>query len=274
MISQRISTLFKGILEKETLSTGYLFYGHSKEALDSTARFIGTWINCLSPQDGPCFQCQSCSLIQSQSSTGFFFIKTETEKMSIDTIRDIYSTVQYGAAEKDKHLVVIVSDCHKLTTEAANAFLKLLEEPPHGVIFILTTQNLLSVLPTIRSRCQILDIPAETVIPQNEDYALSGIIHMDIIQKLETAAALALQKDELKQLILNWLYTCNDLLRSTSQHDVYIKLADACLDALSSLRYNVNVRLLCESLLLSIHTISFDQKHLFQPASETQKIAV
>jgi len=107
-------------------------------------------------------------------------IEPELEKnITIDQIRSLYDTTKTGSK-----LVVIIKDAQKMGHEAQNALLKLLEEPPKNTLFILTTTNLSYLLPTIKSRSQIIQLltpNSEEIKLHFEDKMNSELIHLDTL---------------------------------------------------------------------------------------------
>ncbi|MCX7881799.1 MAG: DNA polymerase III subunit gamma/tau [Brevinematales bacterium] len=143
---------------KHALQTGktahaYLFSGIRGVGKTSTARLLAKALNCLSPQEGePCNQCPSCLSINEGSAIDVIEIDGASNR-GIDAIRDLKETVNYLPV-KLRYKVYIIDEVHMLTTEASNALLKTLEEPPSHAVFILATTEVHKLLPTIRSRCQ------------------------------------------------------------------------------------------------------------------------
>ncbi|QJR20858.1 DNA polymerase III subunits gamma and tau [Brevinematales bacterium NS] len=143
---------------KHALQTGktahaYLFSGIRGVGKTSTARLLAKALNCLSPHEGePCNQCESCVSINDGSAMDVIEIDGASNR-GIDAIRELRETVNYMPV-KLRYKVYIIDEVHMLTTEASNALLKTLEEPPSHVVFILATTEVHKLLPTIRSRCQ------------------------------------------------------------------------------------------------------------------------
>ncbi len=142
----------------------YLFSGPRGTGKTSTARILAKALNCADPQGGePCGVCPSCIEITRGTSMDV----TELDAASnngVDDMRDLISHAALGSPGRFK--VYIVDEVHMLSTAAANALLKTLEEPPGHVIFVLATTDPQKVPPTIRSRTQHLEfrlLGAETL---------------------------------------------------------------------------------------------------------------
>jgi DNA polymerase-3 subunit gamma/tau len=130
----------------------YLFSGPRGTGKTSTARILAMALNCEHPEDGePDGTCQSCAAIRQGSSLDVQELDSATNR-GIDEMKDLLSRVSLGTPGRWK--VYIVDEVHQLTSQAASALLKTLEEPPAHVIFVLATTDPQKVLPTIRSRTQ------------------------------------------------------------------------------------------------------------------------
>lgn len=146
------STLRKQVAEGR-LSHAYLFTGTRGTGKTTCAKILAKAVNCEAPQNGdPCNRCPSCLGIES----GAFLDVTELDAASnngVDSVRALRDEAIYSPAQVKKR-VYIIDEVHMLSTAAFNALLKILEEPPEHLMFILATTELHKVLPTILSRCQ------------------------------------------------------------------------------------------------------------------------
>lgn len=139
------------------VSHAYLFAGPRGTGKTSTGRIIAKAVNCLK-NDGrgePCNSCATCAAITGGRALDVIEIDAASNRR-IDEIRELRERVGYAPAQA-RFKVYIIDEVHMLTTEAANALLKTLEEPPPYVIFILATTEVHKLLPTIISRCQRFD---------------------------------------------------------------------------------------------------------------------
>src|SRR5215471_19217424 len=146
---------------KNALSSGkpahaYLFTGPRGTGKTSTARLLAKTINCANPKDGePCNECQQCREITAGTSFNVIEIDAASNR-GIDSIRDLRGKVMMPPST-GKYKVYVLDEAHMLTTEAFNALLKTLEEPPSYAIFVLATTDVHKMLPTVLSRCQRFD---------------------------------------------------------------------------------------------------------------------
>lgn len=152
----------KSILKQQVLKSleweqfsNYLFYGSRGIGKTSVARIVARSLNCLDNTLGnPCNQCESCKLILSNRSTDIVEIDAASNT-GVDNIRDeIINKAMYPPVQLKKK-VYIIDEVHMLSTGAFNALLKIMEEPPSYLVFILATTELHKVPDTIISRCQL-----------------------------------------------------------------------------------------------------------------------
>jgi DNA polymerase-3 subunit gamma/tau len=146
----------KNALSSGNLAHAYLFTGPRGTGKTSTARLLAKTINCLYPKDGePCNDCEQCHEITVGSSFNVIEIDAASNR-GIDSIRELREKVMVPPTN-GKYKVYILDEAHMLTTEAFNALLKTLEEPPPHAIFVMATTDVHKMLPTVLSRCQRFD---------------------------------------------------------------------------------------------------------------------
>ena len=153
---EHITTTLLNELSTNRLNHAYLFTGSRGTGKTTCAKILAKAVNCLHPVNGnPCGECEICKGIDS----GGILDVTEMDAASnrkIDDIRQIIDEVQFKPS-KCKYRVYIIDEVHMLTTEAFNALLKTLEDPPEHAIFILATTEVHKLPQTILSRCQRFD---------------------------------------------------------------------------------------------------------------------
>ena len=167
---EHITSTLQNEVSSGRLNHAYLFTGSRGTGKTTCAKILAKAVNCLNSQNGnPCGECEICKGIDDGSILDIVEMDAASNR-KIDDIRQIIDEVQFKPA-KCKYRVYIVDEVHMLTTEAFNALLKTLEEPPEHVIFILATTEVHKLPQTIRSRCQRFDfhrIPPKAIADRVE----------------------------------------------------------------------------------------------------------
>ncbi len=135
------------------MSHAYLFTGSRGTGKTSCAKILAKAVNCLNPQDGnPCNCCSACQAIDSGACMDVLEIDAASNN-GVDNVRDLRDDAIYTPSQV-KMRVYIIDEVHMLSISAFNALLKIIEEPPEHLLFILATTELHKVPATILSRCQ------------------------------------------------------------------------------------------------------------------------
>ena len=143
-------------IELNKVAHAYLFTGPRGTGKTSTARILAKSLNCVEgPTIHPCGKCPSCLDIINSTPIDVIEIDAASNR-SVNDAQNILEKIQY-APVNGKYKIYIIDEVHMLTTQAFNALLKTLEEPPENVVFILATTEVHKVLDTIKSRCQRFD---------------------------------------------------------------------------------------------------------------------
>lgn len=149
----RAKTLLRKMAERSVVPHALLFTGETGIGKSRVARSFAKLLNCREIQGGDsCDACSSCRKIESGQHPDLLWVKKDGAFIKIDQIRQIKDRLKYRPFEAPWR-VVVVEDAHDLKEEAANAFLKILEEPPRNNLFILLSLEPRMVLPTLVSRC-------------------------------------------------------------------------------------------------------------------------
>lgn len=152
-----LTTTLKNAIRSNQLAHAYLFCGPRGVGKTTCARIFAKTINCqnLSPENEACNECVSCVAFNTSRSMNIHELDAASNN-SVDDIRKLIEQVRIPP-QIGKYSVYIIDEVHMLSSQAFNAFLKTLEEPPKHAIFILATTEKHKILPTILSRCQIFD---------------------------------------------------------------------------------------------------------------------
>lgn len=143
----------KNSIKNNKISHAYLFSGPRGTGKTTTAKVFAKALNCENYNNGPCNKCSSC---QNFNGNPDVIEIDAASNNGVDDIRELINNVKL-APSMSKYKVYIIDEVHMLTTNAFNALLLTLEEPPSNVVFILATTNVESVPITILSRCQRFD---------------------------------------------------------------------------------------------------------------------
>lgn len=195
VVGQRsIVMTLKNAIRTNQVAQAFLFCGSRGVGKTSTARILAKTINCTNRtlDIEACDQCPSCLSFNEGSSLNIYELDAASNN-SVDDIRSLIDQVRI-APQLGTHKVYIIDEVHMLSTNAFNAFLKTLEEPPKHAIFILATTEKHKIIPTILSRCQIFDFSRIRVndIAQH----LSNIALKEGIQTEPEALHLIAQKSD------------------------------------------------------------------------------
>lgn len=157
VVSQHhITTTLRNQLVSGKTAHAYLFTGSRGTGKTTCARILAKALNCLDPKNGePCLECEICRDAENGALSDVIEIDAASNN-GVDDIRDLRDGTVY-TPERCKYKVYIIDEVHMLSPGASNALLKIMEEPPPHVKFILATTEIHKILPTILSRCQRYD---------------------------------------------------------------------------------------------------------------------
>src|SRR5438094_5648462 len=171
---EHVTRTLRNAIAQGQAAHAYLLAGVRGTGKTSIARLIAKAVNCPNAKDGePCDRCENCVAIRE----GRFLDLIEIDAASnrgIDEMRDLRDKVRF-APSQGQYKVYVIDEAHQLTTEAFNALLKTLEEPPPHALFVLATTEAQKIPPTIVSRTQRFD--------------LRRIPHGDVVRQLEHVAS-------------------------------------------------------------------------------------
>ena len=149
----RVVNVLKNQVKNNNFSHAYIFAGERGCGKTTCAKIFAKAINCLHPVDGsPCLECENCKAIDDESTIDIIEMDAASNRR-IDDIRNLKDNVIYPP-NKLKYKVYIIDEAHMITREAFNALLKIMEEPPSHLVFILATTEIDKIPNTILSRAQ------------------------------------------------------------------------------------------------------------------------
>ena len=170
---EHIVETLKNEVQTGRFAHAYLFTGSRGTGKTTCSKILAKAVNCLRPVEGnPCLECESCRGIEDGSILDVIEIDAASNS-GVENIRQLREESAYVPASC-KYRVYIIDETHMLSSGAFNALLKIMEEPPPHVLFILATTEVHKVLPTILSRCQRFDfvrIPPDAIADRLERIA-------------------------------------------------------------------------------------------------------
>ncbi len=150
---EHVRTTLENAIAQQRIAHGYIFSGQRGTGKTTVARILARCLNCINgPTSTPCGVCASCLEIAGGNSPDVIEIDAASNR-GINEMRELRENVRYRPA-RDRYKVFIVDEAHQITSEAFNALLKTLEEPPEWAVFILCTTEAHKIPTTIASRCQ------------------------------------------------------------------------------------------------------------------------
>lgn len=154
LVSQEhVRTTIENAITQRRIAHGYILAGQRGTGKTTVARILARCLNCLEgPTPTPCGKCASCLEVPAGNSPDVIEIDAASNR-GINEMRELRENVRYRPA-RDRYKVFIVDEAHQITTEAFNALLKTLEEPPEWAVFVLCTTESHKIPVTIASRCQ------------------------------------------------------------------------------------------------------------------------
>lgn len=150
---EHIKTTLRNAIAQNRIAHGYIFSGQRGTGKTTTARIVARCLNCeKGPTDQPCGVCASCLEVTAGGSVDVIEIDAASNR-GINEMRELRENVRYQPA-RDRYKIFIIDEAHQITSEAFNALLKTIEEPPPWAVFILCTTESHKIPATIASRCQ------------------------------------------------------------------------------------------------------------------------
>ena len=215
-----ITTALKNEMLQGKPAHAYLLMGSRGTGKTTCAKLIAKAVNCLNPRDGsPCGECECCRGVDNGSLVDVVEIDAASNN-GVDNIRDLREEAVF-LPHVARYRVYIIDEAHMLSVGAVNALLKIMEEPPEHVIFILATTEVHKIPATIQSRCQRFDF--KRIAPEVIRDRLLYIARQEGIDLSEEAAALIARiadggmRDALSLLDLCWAHGSEISVQTVSE---------------------------------------------------------
>jgi DNA polymerase-3 subunit gamma/tau len=151
---EHIKTTLRNAIAQNRIAHGYIFSGQRGTGKTTTARILAKCLNCeQGPTDQPCGKCASCLEVTTGGRTFDVIEIDAASNRGINEMKELNRSVDQGPA-RNRYKIFIIDEAHQITSEAFNALLKTIEEPPSWAVFILCTTESHKIPATIASRCQ------------------------------------------------------------------------------------------------------------------------
>jgi DNA polymerase III subunit gamma/tau len=162
LVQDHVAAVLRGAVARGRVGHGYLLTGPRGVGKTTAARILAMALNCprREPSGDPCGECENCLRVWNGSANLDVVEIDAASNRGVDDARDLRERAMYAASQEGHHKVYIVDEAHMLTREAWNALLKILEEPPPGVVFVFATtepQKIATTAAPVMSRLQRFD---------------------------------------------------------------------------------------------------------------------
>src|SRR6266481_8283654 len=181
LVQDHVAAALRGAVAGSRVAHGYLFAGPRGVGKTTAARILAMALNCErrgaagAPAGEPCGECDSCTRVWTGAANLDVVELDAASNRGVDDARDLRERAMYAASAEGRHKVYIVDEAHMLTREAWNALLKILEEPPPGVVFVFAT-----------TEPQKIAQSAAPVLGRLQRFDFKRMGAMDIRQRVET----------------------------------------------------------------------------------------
>jgi DNA polymerase III gamma/tau subunit len=242
-----------GAVANKRVANAYLFIGPDEGAMRATAQAFASLLNCEKPKEDSCGNCGPCGKIERGIHPDVLTISPEGASTKISQIRDLISYTRFGPSE-GAFKVCIIDDAASMTGEAANSFLKTLEEPAQNIVFLLLAASDVGIPQTVLSRCQkiVFSEPADQA-EQYEDVEwvydeLLKISRHDVNAMLRLSSRIVEHGDDaagMLEVLMSRLWREDTSSRSS-------RLVGIVLQALSAIKKRANTKLALDVMCLKL----------------------
>lgn len=210
---------FGNALTTNNLSHAYLLDGEPGTPLKEVAFYLAKSLVCDDPNPFACDKCLACHRFVEGNYTDFYFFDGSESSIKKDSVLELEKAFSMTSVEHKGVLIYVIHNVENMTIEAINSLLKFLEEPAGKVYAFLTTNNLHNVIPTIKSRSQILSLQ---------------LIKRDVLLKL--CESIALPQDDIEMLVP--FYNIPSLIEEEAKSERYPEYKRAVIDTLETFSDN------------------------------------
>lgn len=279
MNPHEIKELIERALKKDKLASSYILYGGKESEREDIGYFLAMKLQCSEPNK-PCGECYYCKQVRKDLHPDVKWIKPDNSLLSIDQVRLVKNEIYIKPYSGQRKLYLFKIEYIK--DEAANAFLKVLEEPPPYGVLVILSSNINYFLPTIISRCQRLRLDfclPELTEEMSKSYdefqkialCLKKLNFWDFFQEIK-----ALTEQYEKESVENWLsqviwvyrdiflsnnrfpkeLLVNQNLYGTREKGNLSEKIEKILDLKGKIKYNINIKLGLENLFLQLAEVA------------------
>src|SRR6185295_1926140 len=162
LVQDHVAAVLRGAVSRGRVAHGYLLTGPRGVGKTTAARILAMALNCpqRDPSGDPSGECENCLRVWNGAANLDVIEIDAASNRGVDDARDLRERAMYAASEQGHHKIYIIDEAHMLTREAWNALLKILEEPPSGVVFVFATtepQKIANAAAPVLSRVQRFD---------------------------------------------------------------------------------------------------------------------
>lgn len=249
-------TIVKNAIKNNRLAHSYLIIGEMSESVKNVLFEVVKILNCESMKQKPCNNCPRCKSVEGKSFHEMVYVDEHDEAVGIEVIRELQKFTAFSPLESF-YKVIIIPFAERMTKEAANSFLKTLEEPLDNILFLLHTEDEKRVPSTIISRCQRIFLRPEIKDTKKNTTTdvgdfLNHIDDMTVIERMSLVKkGLKIDAKEMISILFDKL--CNKINNLKSLNDVpdLISKSRMLFDMKKYLTYKVNQQLWLENFLIS-----------------------
>ncbi len=276
---KRIADILAKSIKNNRVAHAYIFSGPKGIGKGKMAVEFAKALNCQTEATDACNQCTNCRRIEHENHPAVQWLKPSGNSIKIEQVRELQKEAQFKIQDA-RMKIYIIEDAERMTIQAANSLLKFLEEPKTPAVFILLVENEHQLLPTVRSRCQLISFPPIDTKYYLQLFKQEGYSDQDILIAASIAEGVeetkiildSVEFVQMKNLMLQWikeitnhsyqsLFTINDKIMKSD----YIK---------ENLPLFLDLLILWYRDILNIRVNRFDSLIFKDQLEENKKVAL